>query len=152
MSWGVLHHTRDTHDAFNKLVPMVKTSGMLYVMVYEKDRLIREFFTEVLRRVLRRLPNNKRYEFCRFLVIRHRIAYLLIGWLFVASYYNPTTSEIDPKTMQFGLYDAYSPKYNYRHTRQEVVTWFRDAGFSDINVISTSSGAVKVQGVKSGRR
>jgi len=152
MSWGVLHHTRDTQEAFKQLVPLVKTQGILYVMVYKKDNFLRAFFTNVLRKILRSLPNRKRYDFCRFLVFRHKIPYLLISRLVIVSYYNPSTSRIDPKTMQFGLYDAYSPRYNFRHTPQEVMTWFMDAGFSDVHVIPKTYGAVKIQGVKSGKR
>ncbi len=36
LSWGVLHHNRNTREAFAKVSSQVKRGGMLHIMVYNK--------------------------------------------------------------------------------------------------------------------
>ena len=38
MSWGVLHHTPSTKQAFDRIVPLVRPDGTLYVMIYDVDQ------------------------------------------------------------------------------------------------------------------
>ena len=150
MSWGVLHHTPDTRAAFERLVPLVKPGGTLYVMVYERTRPLRLFGTEVVRQVLRRLPDERRYRACGRLVIRNRTLARALDPIVTIAPYDPETAEVDAKTLQFGLYDAYSPRYNHVHTRDEVVEWFEQAGFGDVTVIDAYA-SVKVRGVRATR-
>ena len=37
LSWGVLHHTKNTRQAFSKVASQVKKDGMLHVMIYNKE-------------------------------------------------------------------------------------------------------------------
>jgi SAM-dependent methyltransferase len=144
VSWGVLHHTRDTRAAFERLVPLVKPGGTLFVMVYEAGSRLREFGTNALRSVMRRLPDERRYQACRFLVIRNPwLARAVSPFLIVT--HLPPDSPIDVSTAQFGLFDAYSPRWNHLHTREEVAGWFAEAGFEDVVQLSTP-GAVRVRG------
>ena len=151
MSWGVLHHTPSTRAGFNRLVPLVKPGGTLYVMVYEKFTTPMFVGTEILRLFLRRMSDERRYEFCRHLVIdarRHPKLANVLGRFFMIAAHDPLTSDLDAESYQFGLFDAYSPKFNHIHTRDEVAGWFRDAGFTNITVIESKLGAVKVRGTK----
>jgi 2-polyprenyl-3-methyl-5-hydroxy-6-metoxy-1,4-benzoquinol methylase len=147
MSWGVLHHTPDTHGAFKRLVPLVKPGGTLYVMVYERTRRLRLLGTELVRQVLRRLPDEQRYRACGRLVIRNRTLARALDPVVTIAPYDPETSPVDAQTLQFGLYDAYSPRYNHVHTREEVVGWFERAGFDDVTVLPAYA-SVKVRGVR----
>jgi 2-polyprenyl-3-methyl-5-hydroxy-6-metoxy-1,4-benzoquinol methylase len=149
MSWGVLHHTPDTHRAFSQLVPLVNPGGTLYVMVYERHNPVMFFFTNIVRWFMRRLPDERRYRACRLLIVRNRLLAQLLGRFLMISYYQPG-SAVDEQTLQFGLYDAYSPRYNHLHTRAEVTGWFEDAGFEDVTVLD-SPGSVKVRGIRSGQ-
>lgn len=146
MSWGVLHHTPDTHAAFKSLVPLVKPGGTLFVMVYEKHSPVMFFFTDILRWFMRRLPDERRYEACRHLVIRNPRVAAVLGRFLMVSYLDPK-SDLDEQTLQFGLFDAYSPRYNHLHTRDEVMGWFREAGFDEVTALDTP-GAVRVRGVR----
>lgn len=148
MSWGVLHHTPDTHTAFERLVPLVKRGGTLYVMVYERTRRLRLFGTEVVRQVLRRLPDERRYQACGRLVIRNRTLARALDPIVTIAPYDPETAAVDAQTLQFGLYDAYSPRYNRVHTRNEVMGWFEQAGFEEVRAIDAHA-SVKVRGVRS---
>ena len=146
MSWGVLHHTPDTHAAFQRLVPLVKPGGTMYVMVYERTRPLRLFGTNVVRRIMRRLSDEHRYQACRWLVIRNRTVARILDPLMMIAYADPALGETDTQTMQFGLFDAYSPRYNHTHTENEVVSWFEQAGFGEIAVVDAHE-TVKVRGV-----
>jgi hypothetical protein len=66
----------------------------------------------------------------------------------IAAYYDRKNPALKKETIQFGLYDAYSPRYNWLHSREEVAGWFRDAGFPDPTVIDSPLGAVEVRGVR----
>jgi 2-polyprenyl-3-methyl-5-hydroxy-6-metoxy-1,4-benzoquinol methylase len=147
MSWGVLHHTPDTRAAFERLVPLVKPGGTLFVMVYERHSPVMFFFTDIVRWFMRRLPDDRRYRACRWLVVRNPVVARLLGPFLMISYRDPS-SEIDEETLQFGLFDAYSPRYNHLHSREEVRGWFGEAGFVDVEVIDTPVGSVRVRGVR----
>jgi SAM-dependent methyltransferase len=152
LSWGVLHHTRDTRSAFLNLPPLVKAGGMLYVMVYERTAPLQLFLTNCLRSLMRRLPDERRYAACRFLVIENPLLYRAVAPFLMVSRHDPANRELDRKTLQFGLFDAYSPRYNHVHTRDEVRGWFRDSGFDEVIAIETPAAAVKVRGVRSTAR
>jgi glycosyltransferase involved in cell wall biosynthesis/SAM-dependent methyltransferase len=150
MSWGVLHHTPTTRGAFERLVPLVKPGGTLYVMVYEKGSRLMTAGKELLRFFLRRMSEDRRYAFCRHLVIdaKHRRLATVLSRLLMIAVHDPKTSPVDPESYQFGLFDAYSPRYNFTHTRDEVRGWFRELGFTNITVVDSPHGAVKVRGTK----
>jgi 2-polyprenyl-3-methyl-5-hydroxy-6-metoxy-1,4-benzoquinol methylase len=134
MAWGVLHHTPNTRRSFERLVPLVRPGGVLYVMVYEWANRAKHLLTEVLRLVLRQFPDEQRYRLCKYLIIKNSwLAGYLHRWLKV---YDGTkaTGQYDLAAMQFDAYDAYSPRWNHVHTWREVREWFSDAGFVDITL------------------
>jgi 2-polyprenyl-3-methyl-5-hydroxy-6-metoxy-1,4-benzoquinol methylase len=146
MSWGVLHHTPDTRAAFERLVPLVRPGGTLFVMVYEAESRLREHGTRAVRFIMRRLSDEQRYRACRLLVIRNALLARALSPFLMVSYLGGD-SPLDTATAQFGLFDAYSPRWNHVHTRQEVAGWFDEAGFEDVTVLPTP-GAVRVRGSK----
>lgn len=134
VSWGVLHHTRDTVEAFRAVAPLVRPGGRLHIMVYERRNPIKVAGTELLRMALRRLSPEARYRFCRRLVVRNRLLFQLVRG-FVACVPVANLSESwDEETAQFGLYDWYSPRYNHLHSVAEARGWFADMGFEDVTV------------------
>jgi SAM-dependent methyltransferase len=149
MSWGVLHHTPDTRTAFHQLVPLVRPGGLMFVMVYEKENPLRMALTNSLRWFMRRLSDERRYELCRRLVIKNRYVAFVLGHLVMVGYLDPNNPDLDEKTIQFGLFDAYSPRFNHTHTTEEVIGWFRAEGFEEITSID-QPGAVRVRGVLPG--
>jgi SAM-dependent methyltransferase len=148
MSWGVLHHTPSTRAAFDRLVPLVRAGGMLYVMVYDVDQGRGVRLTNAVRWVLRRFPPQRRYDLCRHLIVRNERLFGFLNKHMIVVYFDPETSPLKESTLQFGLYDAYSPRYNFLHSRDEVAGWFGDSGFGDVTVIDAPQGAVEVRGVR----
>ena len=149
MSWGVLHHTPSTSAGFAKVAELVKPGGALYVMLYRKAPLLQGPGTDLLRIAMRRLSDERRYDACKHLVIRNRAVATALSPFLMVSYYDEDHSDVDPQTMQFGLFDAYSPRWNHRHSVGEVVGWFRDAGFREVTVVDPGRGNVRVRGVRS---
>jgi len=149
MSWGVLHHTPSTRKAFDRIAPLVRPGGTLYVMVYDVDQGRGERVTNIVRWALRRVSPERRYKLCRYLVIEDNMErYNFLSRHMIVAYYDPETSPLKRETLQFGLYDAYSPKYNWLHSAEEVTDWFRSSGFSEVFVIDSPQGAVQVRGIR----
>lgn len=134
VSWGVLHHTAATRAAFDQLVPLVKKKGQLYIMVYEKHNPFKFVITNAVRYVLRRLPEEHRYKFCGHFIIKNRPLWLLLSHCLICIKCPDHVDALDISTIQFGLYDAYSPLYNHLHTRSEVISWFRKHNFDAITL------------------
>lgn len=130
--WGVLHHTADTRQAFRTIAPLVRSQGILHVMVYETRSPLKVAGTELLRVILRRLSPERRYRFCRHLVIKNRLLFHLLRAFIACVPVQELTERFDAEAAQFGLYDWYSPQYNHLHRVAEVRRWFQDEGFSDI--------------------
>lgn len=148
MSWGVLHHTPSTKQAFDRIVPLVRPDGTLFVMVYEVNQGWSERGTDAVRWLLQRVSAERRYRLCSHLVIENKHLHRYLSKLMIVGYYDPKTTAVSRETLQFGLYDAYSPRYNWLHSRDEVAGWFRDAGFKDVTVLGSPLGAVEVRGVR----
>jgi hypothetical protein len=98
---------------------------------------------------MRRLSDERRYDACRHLVIRNRRIAGLVGRFLMVGYYDPNDATVDPETLQFGLFDAYSPRWNHRHRADEVVSWFRREGFREVTVVDPGTGNVRVRGQRS---
>ncbi len=134
MAWGVLHHTPNTRRSFERLVPLVRPGGVLYIMVYELTNRIMHLLTDSLRLVLRQLPDEQRYHVCKYLIIKHSRLAVYLHRLFKVYDGTKVTDQYDLAAMQFDAYDAYSPRWNHVHTWREVRECFTDAGFVDITL------------------
>jgi len=134
VSWGVLHHTRNTAKAFYAIAPLVRPGGHLHVMVYERRNPIKVVGTEALRMVLRRLSPETRYRLCGSLIIRNRLWFQVLRGVIACIPQRDLTEQLDAQTARFGLYDWYSPRYNHLHSVKEVSKWFARAGYDDVRV------------------
>lgn len=134
VSRGVLHHTPQTMTAFEQAARMVKKGGHYYIMVYEKHNPVKFFFTNVLRRWLRRLPEASRYQACRALIIKNRLLYRLLAHVVICSSHPGIDNSLELSTQHLGLYDAYAPTFNHLHTHGEVRGWFHDCHFDQVTL------------------
>ena len=132
VSWGVLHHTANTHAAFRAIAPLVRQNGTLHIMVYERRSPLKVVGTEALRLVLRRLSPEQRYRFCRHLVVKNRLIFQLLRGFVACVPVQHLTENFDAEAAQFGLYDWYSPQYNHLHSIAEMQRWFAEEGFTDV--------------------
>jgi len=92
--------------------------------------------TGLIRMLLQRFPEEQRYRLCRRLIFKNRRLAWVLKHLFICAYDPPGADALEVSTIQLGLYDAYSPRYNHLHTRQEVFAWFGEHQFDQVMLTS----------------
>ena len=132
-SHGVIHHTKDTKDTFDKLPPLVKPGGLMYIAVFRKTFELLQISDRMLRAVLNKLPISILDKVCgamSYLAYLPRPLARFVKRFFWFSLQN--TKEL----RKCCLYDWYGPTFHHEHTVEEVKTWFADAGFSNLKYIN----------------
>jgi len=114
LSWGVLHHTKSTREAFTKVASQVKKGGMLHVMVYnnENDWAYDGFRGKTCvekHKYWITLTDEEKIKLCEKMIKKYRGN--IHGW-----------------------FDALNPTFNWSHSSDEVKQWFEEEGFSEIKL------------------
>jgi SAM-dependent methyltransferase len=123
---GVIHHTPDTRESFAQLVKVLKSGGYLDIWLYPKKSLLWEIFQKAIRSITTRMPAGMLEFFC----------YLVVPLLSVVPTFSKTSFPKNSlRECAQVIYDWYSPKYQSHHTNEEIVEWYRQEGFSDIEVL-----------------
>lgn len=146
-SLGVIHHTSDTRKAFDCLARYVKPGGKLAVWVYSDEGWRFKVYNRVTgfyRIFTTRLPKSWLYKLSHLaipLYYLHRIPILgLFTRLFLA-----TSMEKNAEWRVLDTFDWYSPKYQSKHTYNEIEHWLYSCGFKDLKKLKVP---VSVLGVK----
>jgi len=136
-SIGVLHHTPNPKDGFKRLVRLVRNGGEIAVWVYVKSDLF--FFSDLFRKITSRMPLSMLLGLSKVLVKLYwfykKFPYLL---KFV-----PISMHKNPEWRLLDTFDWYSPKYQYKFSTNEVLTWFKEMQLGDIQ---TQAFPVSVRG------
>ena len=114
LSWGVLHHTKNPREAFAKVTSQVKKNGMLHVMIYNKE-------------------NDPGYEGFRGKTCVEKHKY----WITLSEQEKIKLCENMVKKYGgniHGWFDALNPTYNWSYSSDEIESWFREEGFSEIKL------------------
>lgn len=130
-SIGVLHHTPDTRAAFRALVPLLKKGGEMVIFIYDSSQYY--FFGDIWRRLTTRLPLRLVYYLSTIaipLYYVYKIPY--IGPLFQVIF--PVSNKPDWRWRWLNTFDWYTPKYQNKHTYPEVFNWFKEEGFTEIEI------------------
>lgn len=117
LSWGVLHHTKNTKEAFSKVASQVKKGGMLHVMVYNKAN---DWYYD-----------GYRGDTC---VEKHKYWMTLSFDEKLKICEEKVRSSITKRGDIHGWFDAFNPEFNWSHTPKEVKSWFIEEGFSNIRL------------------
>jgi SAM-dependent methyltransferase len=150
-SIGVLHHTPDCEQSFKGLLRYLKPDGVIgiwlysaYNKYYRMSDLYRKLTTRLSPRALHTLCvlADPLYHVHRGLRRLPRAGPYLSSML---SYLLPMSLETDRESRVLGTFDWYSPKYQSKHTYEEVFRWFEDSGLVDFRVLSEP---IAVQGRK----
>lgn len=144
VSIGVLHHTPNTKEYFQRLVPLLKPGGSIAIWVYpsEGDYITRTQWIPYTYKI----PDKMFYEWCRWFVPlanKYRTSDL-VQWL----------SKVFPFSYQglgvendiLDTFDGYSPRYHGIHSVPEVMEWFRESGL--INIREPGNWTTSVRGDK----
>ncbi|WP_435017187.1 class I SAM-dependent methyltransferase [Tundrisphaera sp. TA3] len=146
-SLGVLDHTPAPRAAFLALARLLKPGGRIVIWVYSRERPALERIIEVHRAISRRLPLGALMAVSRAMApvggLKRRLMaspHRLVSRLGVAL--NVATIGVsmhpDPEVRVCDTLDWYAPKYLSRHTTEEVMSWFAEAGLVDIQDLSRS--------------
>jgi SAM-dependent methyltransferase/uncharacterized protein YbaR (Trm112 family) len=137
-SFGVLHHTYSTETAFRSVATMPAEGGHLYVWVYspydEERSLLRRGLMgleKVARPVLWRLPSPVQTAAILPLVPLYMLfqaGRVLAG--------GPGQSLYSPSDALHAARDRFTPRFIHRHTDEELVEWFQQAGYEELSVTS----------------
>jgi len=153
-SQGVLHHTADTRAAFAAVSALVKPRGLLSVWLYGKAGRYSDFASNPLKPGRDWLARHRRLawwivllrhvlsDFVRVFTTRMPVSlvYALcypLTWLGVVPGLKWFTYSVDPR-YQVRLienFDWISPPYQWHHTKEELLRWYSEEGFSIVNVL-----------------
>lgn len=138
-SIGVIHHTPSTRDAFRAIARFVRPGGILAVAVYEDHPRFYRASTR-FRRETTQMSHSLLHLLSHAAVAQYHVRDLLraLGGPFgphLAGRFHeafPVRDHEDPRWRVLDTFDWYSPRYQWKHTTEEVIGWFRELGFEDV--------------------
>jgi 2-polyprenyl-3-methyl-5-hydroxy-6-metoxy-1,4-benzoquinol methylase len=134
---GVLHHTPDTKASFMALAKVVKPGGRFLVWLYRSDTkpiiTVKNALVDLVWFLTRNLSYQNKMRLC------YVAAVLILLGVHVSHLFGYKKRRLIPlRQKAVNLFDTISPKFNHRHTPEEVASWFREAGYTDIKDVSIS--------------
>lgn len=153
-SHGVLHHTSDTKSAFSAVSRLVRPGGCLSVWLYGKAGRFAEFSTNPLKDDRRWVAENRRLAWW-IVLLRHifsdfvrvfttrlpmTLTYALcypLTWLGALPGVKYLTFSVHPdfKVRLIENFDWVSPPYQWHHTKEELASWYVEAGYQVLKVL-----------------
>jgi len=140
-SVGVLHHTPDCEAAVKALNKYVKPGGILAVWLYSgynkwyrfsdfwrgyTSRMKPQTLHGILKVAVPALYNTQ--EVLRKVPVVGRPAAGLVHHVF------PVNRQKDPEARMLDTFDWYSPKYQSKHTYEQVFRWYEAMGMEDMRI------------------
>jgi hypothetical protein len=140
-SLGVLHHSRDTREAFLHLPPLLKDDGEIAVWLYYYTDRLYNMASDFWRQLLRPLPTWAVYAWSWLLVnlfsdlwlkpIMSRRPFVHLRRML------PVNTHPDRQWRVLDTFDWYSPRYQDKDcSPARVVSWCREAGVRDVRVLT----------------
>ncbi|QKF83305.1 methyltransferase domain-containing protein [Halarcobacter ebronensis] len=131
-SLGVLHHTPNTKDAFNAVIPYVKKNGEVSIWLYGKywERKIRNQ-NWIRKNITSKFSSKQLYIFSKFASYLYYL-YLIPILGDGLRERIPIAMDKDIEVRQLNTFDMYSPTYINYHYLDEVYSWFEEAKFEQI--------------------
>lgn len=130
-SIGVMHHDADTRAVFDAVAQLVKPGGRYSVWLYRRNQWWQELINSGLRQVTTRLPAAVLKPICHMgavlggIPFANRTLNKIVNFSAHPSYENRVCD----------TFDWWAPKYQYHHTVEELTSWFRAAGFTELAVL-----------------
>jgi SAM-dependent methyltransferase len=152
-SIGVLHHTPDCERAFKNLTQYLKPGGTIAVWLYSGyNNWYR--FSDQYRKITHRVPVQRLHAFlrvavpCLYWLDRGLRTIPAVGRPMAGMVHHvfPVSRNRNPEVRILDTLDWYSPKYQSKHTYEQVFRWFESCGIEELTVADLSIG---VKGRKS---
>jgi uncharacterized protein YbaR (Trm112 family)/2-polyprenyl-3-methyl-5-hydroxy-6-metoxy-1,4-benzoquinol methylase len=125
-SAGVLHHTPDTLTTFRALCPLLRAGGTFYVWLYKYERVVTPI-VNALRVVTTRIPSGAFARIARGMALSFMGFCAAVNALGVRSY-----PRMNRREAALALLDIFGAPYAYYHSYEEVLDWYREAGFEEV--------------------
>lgn len=133
-SIGVLHHTPSTRSAFLVLPPLLKPGGLIAIWVYVWSGLWSRRLDRV-RSLTVGLPERLLYVLCWIVVPLLHALDRIPGLRRLTKYVPRSTQGRGLAWDVMDTFDAYSPRYQWKHTEPEVAGWFKEAQLQEIRIL-----------------
>jgi len=146
-SVGVLHHTPDCEQAFKSLPQYLKPGGSIAIWLYSGyNKWYR--FSDIYRKFTHRMSAPTLHRLLRVAVPffyqldRGFRMIPLLGRPLAGLVHHvfPVNRNPDPEIRILDTFDWYSPKYQSKHTYEQVFRWFESCGLGDLSVAEISIG------------
>lgn len=145
-SLGVLHHTPNTREAFDRLPRLLKPGGSIAVWLYSAYNEREYRGSDRWRRLTTRLDDRLLHRLCHAAVpLYHLYRLRYLGPALRSQL--PISMDPRPEWRVLDTFDWYSPKYQWKHTYEEVFPWFEAHGLTDIRVLGAP---IAVRGTRPG--
>ena len=140
-SIGVLHHTPDCEAAVKALDKYLKPGGLLVVWLYSGyNKWYR--FSDFWRRYTHKMKPETLHGILKVAVplfynLQQGLKYVpLVGRpaAGIVQTVFPVNRQKDPEARMLDTFDWYSPKYQSKHTYEQVFRWYEAMGMADMRV------------------
>jgi len=151
-SVGVLHHTPDCEAAVKVLEKYLKPGGILAVWLYSAySKWYR--FSDIWRRYTHKMKPQRLHGMLKVAVpfFYHlnrglkRVPLVGRPVAGVVHHVFPVNRQKDPEARMLDTFDWYSPRYQSKHTYEQVFRWYEAMGMEDMRIGET---AIAVRGRK----
>ena len=126
-SAGVLHHTPDTKKSFDRLVPLAKKGGKVYIWVYGWPSDMKNFKGDFVWKTWRYMIKCPKF-IQKIIGSFYIYLFALLQW---SKEDNPYCLCVKQKRRIF--YDYVTP-YMYKHDIDEVKAWFHEYNFKNVRL------------------
>ncbi len=137
---GVLHYVSDPRRCISGLADVVKPGGGLSITIYPRMSPLFEIFNQQLRRNTVRLPVSMVFGLSFLL-----IPFLSLSWKWSGIERRP----IDWSERAHMIFNWLSSEHQNRASGEEVLSWFRECGFEQMNVSGIPVGITGTKRVPS---
>lgn len=142
-SIGVLHHTPNCEQAFKALPSLLKPGGTIAIWLYSGYHNWYRF-SDVYRKVTHRLPARWLHRLCHMGTPLYWLDRGLRGIPLVGRPLSELVRHVFPVSRNpnrevriLDTFDWYSPKYQSKHTYEQVFRWFESCGLDSVRVLHT---------------
>ena len=141
-SIGVLHHTTDCEQAFKNLVQYLKPGGVISIWLYSGyNKWYR--FSDIYRRFTSRMSPKALHGLLRVAVPtlywtdRGLRVVPVVGRPLAGLVHHvfPVNRHPNPEQRLLDTFDWYSPRYQTKHTYEQVFRWLESSGLEDLHVL-----------------